>query len=260
LRQANLLRCRELATDVSIVRCLKPSVASAGLNIEVVRVFTDAQGACGNPLGVVLDGAAVPDPHQRQELATRLGYSETIFFDDLDRGEVRIFTPTTELVFAGHPTVGAAWVLARELGRQPEILHTLAGAVPTWVENRDVWVRGPLAAAPPWWHERLPTSQDVAELAGPLSATQDATQLWAWQDERAGVVRARVFAARYGIAEDEACGSASMRLAAALGRALTLHHGDGSLIHARPGPPGTAEIGGRVVSDGATADPSGSPA
>ncbi|HEX6403715.1 MAG TPA: PhzF family phenazine biosynthesis protein [Pseudonocardiaceae bacterium] len=230
------------------------------MNIEVVRVFTDAQGACGNPLGVVLDGAAVPEPNHRQELATRLGYSETIFFDDLDRGEVRIFTPTTELAFAGHPTVGAAWVLARELGRQPEILHTLAGAVPTWVENRDVWVRGPLAAAPPWWHERLPTSQDVAELAGPLSATQDATQLWAWQDERAGVVRARVFAARYGIAEDEACGSASMRLAAALGRALTLHHGDGSLIHARPGPPGTAEIGGRVVSDGATADPSDSPA
>jgi predicted PhzF superfamily epimerase YddE/YHI9 len=62
-----------------------------------------------------------------------------------------------------------------------------------------------------------------------------------------------VFAARYGIAEDEACGSASMRLAAALGRELTLYHGNGSIIHARPGPPGTAEIGGRVVSDGAIA-------
>jgi predicted PhzF superfamily epimerase YddE/YHI9 len=220
------------------------------MNIEVVRVFTDAQGAFGNPLGVVLDGAALPDPHHRQELATKLGYSETIFFDDLDQGEVRIFTPTTELPFAGHPTVGAAWVLARELGRVPDTLHTVGGAVPTWSENEDVWVRGPLAAAPPWWHERLPTSQDVAELAGPLSPMQDAVQLWAWQDEHAGLVRARVFAARYGIAEDEACGSASMRLAAALGRELTLHHGNGSIIHARPGPPGTAEIGGRVISDG----------
>jgi predicted PhzF superfamily epimerase YddE/YHI9 len=222
------------------------------MNIEVIRVFTDDQGAFGNPLGVVLDGAAVPAPHQRQQLATKLGYSETIFFDDLDRGEVRIFTPTTELPFAGHPTVGAAWVLARELGRAPETLHTPGGAVPTWVDNDDVWVRGPLAAAPPWWHERLPTSQHVAELTGPLSPMQDATQLWAWQDEPAGVVRARVFAARYGIAEDEACGSASMRLAAALGRELTLHHGNGSIIHARPGPPGTAEIGGRVVCDGRT--------
>jgi hypothetical protein len=44
-----------------------------------------------------------------------------------------------------------------------------------------------------------------------------------------------------------------MRLAAALGRELTLYHGNGSIIHARPGPPGTAEIGGRVVSDGAIA-------
>jgi predicted PhzF superfamily epimerase YddE/YHI9 len=220
------------------------------MNIEVVRVFTDAQGAFGNPLGVVLDGPALPDAHQRQELATKLRYSETIFFDDLERGEVRIFTPTTEIPFAGHPTVGAAWVLARELGRAPESLLTLGGAVPTWAEDGDVWVRGPLAAAPPWWHERLPTSQHVAELTGPLSPVQDATQLWAWQDEPAGVVRARVFAARYGIAEDEACGSASMRLAAALGRELTLYHGNGSIIHARPGPPGTAEIGGRVVCDG----------
>lgn len=223
------------------------------MNIEVVRVFTDAHGAFGNPLGVVLDGSALPEAQQRQELATKLGYSETIFFDDLERGEVRIFTPTTEIPFAGHPTVGAAWVLTRELGRAPESLLTLGGTVPTWAEDGDVWVRGPLAAAPPWWHERLPTSQHVAELTGPLSPAQDATQLWAWQDEHAGVVRARVFAARYGIAEDEACGSASMRLAAALGRELTLYHGNGSIIHARPGPPGTAEIGGRVVSDGAIA-------
>ena len=124
--------------------------------IEVVRVFTDAHGAFGNPLGVVLDGSVLPEAQQRQELATKLGYSETIFFDDLERGEVRIFTPTTEIPFAGHPTVGAAWVLTRELGRAPESLLTLGGTVPTWAEDGDVWVRGPLAAAPPWWHERLP--------------------------------------------------------------------------------------------------------
>src|ERR671927_1127531 len=98
------------------------------MNIEVIRVFTDAQGAFGNPLGVVLDGAAVPDPHQRQQLATKLGYSETIFFDDLDRGEVRIFTPTTELPFAGHPTVGAAWVL-KNRGTPIKTLQVPAGVV-----------------------------------------------------------------------------------------------------------------------------------
>jgi PhzF family phenazine biosynthesis protein len=76
--------------------------------IEVLRVFTDDQGNYGNPLGVVLDGTAVPDSQQRQKLATALGFSETVFVDDIAHGDLRIFTPTVELPFAGHPTVGAA--------------------------------------------------------------------------------------------------------------------------------------------------------
>jgi len=223
--------------------------------IEVLRVFTDDQGNYGNPLGVVLDGTAVPDSQQRQKLATALGFSETVFVDDIAHGHLRIFTPTVELPFAGHPTVGAAWVIARELGRPPTTLKTPGGVVATWMHQEQVWVRGSLACTPPWWQERLTTSTAVAQLTGPLSPDQDATQLWAWQDEVAGIIRARVFAARYGVREDEACGSACMRLAAALGRSITVHHGNGSIIRARPGPPGTAEIGGRVISDGTTSRP-----
>lgn len=218
--------------------------------VEVLRVFTDADGGYGNPLGVVLDGTDVPDPQQRQRLATELAYSETIFFDDLAAGQIQIFTPATEIPFAGHPTVGASWIMARELGHQPTALRTAGGNVPTWTDNALTWVRGPLASTPPWWHERLASSEEVDMLTGPLCAGQDATQLWAWLDESAGTVRARVFAARYGVPEDEACGSCAMRLAAALGRTLVIHHGQGSIIHARPGPPATAEIGGYVTSDG----------
>lgn len=220
------------------------------VNVEVLRVFTDDQGGYGNPLGVVLDGEALPDPRQRQKLAAALGFSETIFVDDIEYGRIRIFTPAVELPFAGHPTVGAAWILARELGRPLESLETPGGIVPTWIDHETYWIRGALASTPPWWHERLPASSDVGQLAGTLSPDQDAAQLWAWVDEGAGVVRARTFAARFGVPEDEACGSASMRLAAALGRAITVHHGKGSVIRAKPGPPGTADIGGRVVSDG----------
>lgn len=220
------------------------------VTVEVLRVFTDEHGRYGNQLGVVLDGAAVPETQRRQQLATRLGFSETIFVDDVDSGRIRIFTPAIELAFAGHPVVGAAWLVARETGRVPTGVETVAGTATTWTQHRRVWVRGDLAGTPPWWHERLPTSAAVARLTGPLNPNQDATQLWAWHDEPAGVIRARVFAARYGVAEDEATGSASMRLAAALGRAITIHHGNGSIIHAQPGPPGTAEIGGHVISDG----------
>jgi predicted PhzF superfamily epimerase YddE/YHI9 len=88
-----------------------------------------------------------------------------------------------------------------------------------------------------WWHERLDSATQVDELDGPLVPEQDATQLWAWQDESAGIVRVRTFAARFGSPEDEACGSGAMRLAAALGRRLLMNHGKGSVIHAAPGPP-----------------------
>ncbi|MEV0773862.1 PhzF family phenazine biosynthesis protein [Nocardia salmonicida] len=218
--------------------------------VEVVRVFTDPDGKHGNPLGVVVDGASIADPNDRQALAARLGYSETIFIDGIEQGSIQIFSPTVELPFAGHPTVGAAWVLARELGRHPDYVLTASGQIRTWSDDGVVWIRGPLASTPPWWHERLNAAGDVEALSGPLSPAQDATQLWAWQDEQAGAVRARVFAARYGVVEDEACGSASMRLAAALGRRLTIHHGEGSVVFADHGPPGTADVGGLVSSDG----------
>jgi predicted PhzF superfamily epimerase YddE/YHI9 len=70
---------------------------------------------------------------------------------------------------------------------------------------------------------------------------------WAWIEEEAGSVRARVFPRDIGIAEDEATGAAAVRLGAELGRALEIHQGRGSLILVRPLDPGRVEIGGRVV-------------
>lgn len=69
------------------------------------------------------------------------------------------------------------------------------------------------------------------------------------QDEAAGTVRARVFAARFDVPQDEACGSASMLLADRLQRPLTIQHGEGSLVFARSAADGMAEVGGRVVLD-----------
>ena len=87
----------------------------------------------------------------------------------------------------------------------------------------------------------------VDAMTEPPHPDQDADQFWAWIDQQAGTVRARVFAARYGVPQDEACGSASMLLAAHLGRAITIQHGSGSLVQASPAPNGMADVGGRVV-------------
>ena len=80
---------------------------------HVLRVFTRGDEG-GNHLGVVNDVTGL-DAERMQRIATDLGFSETIFVDWIDPGShprVRIFTPADELPFAGHPLVGAAWVMS----------------------------------------------------------------------------------------------------------------------------------------------------
>ncbi|MDX6287809.1 MAG: trans-2,3-dihydro-3-hydroxyanthranilate isomerase [Frankiales bacterium] len=87
------------------------------LPFRVVDVFADRAFA-GNPLAVVLDADELTT-EQMQSLAREFNLSETTFpvrtSAEADY-RLRIFTPTTELPFAGHPSVGTAWVMA-ELGR-----------------------------------------------------------------------------------------------------------------------------------------------
>ena len=92
---------------------------------HLLRVFCSDGDRGGNPLAVFLDGAEVPD-ERRQAVARELGLSETVFVDDAARGEIRIFTPATEMEFAGHPTVGTAWLLATEC-EPVDVLRVPAG-------------------------------------------------------------------------------------------------------------------------------------
>jgi predicted PhzF superfamily epimerase YddE/YHI9 len=214
--------------------------------LHVLRVFADEDGELGNPLGVFLAGAEVP-PERRQAVAADLGYSETVFVDDRRTGACRIFTPGLELPFAGHPTVGTAWLLARE-GHAVAALRPPAGEVRVRREGDLTFVSAHAEWSPPWELAQLPTADAVSELDGP-PAGGDLPYLWAWEDEGAGIVRARCFSLEDGIGEDEATGSAAIVLAAQLGRPLTIHQGRGSLLHARPLGEGRAEVGGRVVLD-----------
>ena len=80
-----------------------------------VDVFTDRMFG-GNPLAVVLDAAGL-SAREMQAIALEFNYSETTFVlppqDSTNTAKVRIFTPRTEVPFAGHPNVGTAFVLAR---------------------------------------------------------------------------------------------------------------------------------------------------
>lgn len=109
---------------------------SATLAFHTLDVFTDVAFA-GNPLAVVLHADAL-NSAQMQQLAREFNLSETVFVQkatctDADV-RVRIFTPATELPFAGHPTVGTACLLA-ELGGLPAdatqiVLEENVGLVP----------------------------------------------------------------------------------------------------------------------------------
>ena len=84
--------------------------------IHIVDVFTD-KALAGNQLAVVLDADGIAE-NVMQRIAREMNFSETTFVMAPSRPEhaarVRIFTPGSELPFAGHPTVGTAWVLATQ--------------------------------------------------------------------------------------------------------------------------------------------------
>jgi predicted PhzF superfamily epimerase YddE/YHI9 len=214
--------------------------------LHVLRVFVDAFGAHGNPLGVFLDGPAIA-PERRQAVAAELGFSETVFVDDTATGRIRIFTPAAELAFAGHPTVGTAWLLA-ETGTPVAALRVPAGEVATWIEGDRRWVRARAAWIHPITLAELDWATEVERLAGPPPG-EDSWYPWAWEDEAAGTIRSRYFAGGYGVAEDEATGAAAVLITDRLGRGLEIHQGRGSRLSTRLGPDGTVELGGRVVLD-----------
>ncbi len=87
-----------------------------GHRILTVDVFAEKPLA-GNQLAVVLDAEDVPGDVM-QRIAKEMNISETTFVmppaDPANAARIRIFTPASELPFAGHPTVGTAWVLATE--------------------------------------------------------------------------------------------------------------------------------------------------
>jgi predicted PhzF superfamily epimerase YddE/YHI9 len=214
--------------------------------LHVLRVFVNEEGEWGNPLGVFLEGAGIAEA-ERQPLAARLGFSETVFVEDRASGRVRIHTPAVELPFAGHPTVGAAWLLAHE-GTPVEALRPPAGEVAVRTEPGAAFVAARPRWAPPFAFVRLEAPAEVRALAGPPEGGGN-TYAWAWIDEAAGTIRARAFVPEAGIAEDEATGSAALALCARLDRPIVVHQGHGSVIRARPAGDGLVEVGGGVALD-----------
>ena len=105
------------------------------MKFYIVDVFAEEKYT-GNQLAVFTDARSISD-NQMQRLAKEMNYSETTFVVSADVREdgydVRIFTPEQELPFAGHPTLGTAYVLQQEIIKQPAqtiILNLKIGQIP----------------------------------------------------------------------------------------------------------------------------------
>lgn len=219
------------------------------MHVHVVRVFVDENGGHGNPLGIVLDPLR-QDAEARLAATQRLGFAETVFVDDSVTARVEIYSAAGPLPFAGHPLVGTGWLLKQLVSEQLSVLRPPSGDIPFWIEGDIAWIAGDVKACPRWTHQQLDSVDEIESMRGPIDPLHDAVQYWAWADEAAGLIRARVFGARFGILEDEACGSASMMLASRLDRSIQIQHGLGSRIFAKPGvASGQAAVGGRVARD-----------
>jgi trans-2,3-dihydro-3-hydroxyanthranilate isomerase len=102
----------------------------------VVDVFTDTP-LQGNQLAVFTDAREIRED-LLQPLAKEIGFSETVFVYRAEAGghaKIRIFTPTTEVPFAGHPTLGSAFVLGGPLQLEEIRLETGAGVIPVRLER-----------------------------------------------------------------------------------------------------------------------------
>src|SRR6516164_11675939 len=132
---------------------------------RIVNVFTQAHAPLsGNPLSV-FERAQTLDAARMQALALQFNLSETTFILPSERAtaRVRIFTPTFEMPFAGHPTLGSAHVV-RDLkgGGDAVTLDMKAGIIPVQAAG-DVWM---LTANEPKHRKPEATRSDFAAMLG----------------------------------------------------------------------------------------------
>jgi len=141
----------------------------------LVNVFTiDRQRLSGNALCVFTDARGLSDA-QMQALARQMNLSETTFVLPSVRADarVRIFTPSLEMPFAGHPTLGTASVLAA--GADRVVLEMDAGLVPVTREGERWTLR---AARPPVTRPLGVAPSDVARMLGLPESAIGADPMW----------------------------------------------------------------------------------
>jgi PhzF family phenazine biosynthesis protein len=149
-------------------------VTVARYAFRIVNVFAEERLA-GNPLAVFDDGRGL-DTATMQALALQFNLSETTFVLPSTKASarVRIFTPTFEMPFAGHPTLGTAHVVRALQGGDTLTLEMMAGVIPVRARG-DEWT---LQANAPRTRPVGAGREDLAAMLGLQVADLGAEALW----------------------------------------------------------------------------------
>ncbi|MGZ4290864.1 MAG: PhzF family phenazine biosynthesis protein [Gaiellaceae bacterium] len=229
----------------------------------VADVFTD-EPLTGNQLAVFTDARDLSDVDM-QALARETNFSETVFVLPPTTGDadvcIRIFTPAVELPFAGHPTLGSAFVLAGPLSKIVIRLETGAGVVPVTLEREGPNITfGRMEQPIPAWqavadpapifsalgvdgsglpverydlgpghvYVELGSPEAVRRLSPDIGALAEATEdgVNCFAHVEGNRWKTRMFAPNHGVVEDPATGSAAGPLAIHLARHGRIAYGE----------------------------------
>jgi len=215
---------------------------------NIVRVFVDEKNHFGSPLGIVVDEKMQIDGKHRQQIATTLNYSETVFINDIQSGSITVFSPQQECPFSMYAAMGAAWFINTKLKCQISQLVSKDQTIAVFLKEGTMWVRSKLSILPPWNFVEYQTVSEIESFKESEFLQKEHVMAWAWADKQKEIIRARTFANDWGIPEDEANGSGAMRLAAKLKKNVTVIHGKGSIICAKSIDQNHGEVGGRCYS------------
>ncbi len=268
----------------------RPAYASAMLSLRysICDVFTD-RPLTGNALAVFTDVRDLSDANQ-QAIAREMNLSETVFLSRPQAGglaRLRIFTPTTELPFAGHPVLGAAFVIGASVSLDVLVLETRSGPVPVRLEREGArpvfgWMLQPTPTVEPFdATAALVAALGGVEPAAPverfsvggtehvLFAVASVETLRALDPDQvalarlgaigisvyartgAGTFETRVFAPALGVNEDPATGSAAGPLAVHAGRHGLAEWGETLRIEQGAAVGRPSELFARASHDGA---------
>ena len=196
----------------------------------------------GNPVAVVLDGDGLADDEMAR-ISHWLNYSETVFVgpptDPAADYAVRIFTPSFELPFAGHPTLGTAhaWLEAGGAPKDEAIVQECGIGLVTVRRSDD---GGLSFAAPPLLRTGSPTAEELAEACRQLRVDPVDVQRAEWVDNGPGWLAVELSSVDAVLAVDPAPGEGKVGVLARCGA----DDPDGAAI----------EVRGFFPKDGATTE------